>query len=346
MPSPGLPLPRLSISFARCLLALLILGATGKVGAQSIRPGLLVGRVTDASGGSVEFPVLRVSRAGRTYLAEGEADGDFRIDGLSPGKWIVSVRRAGYRSIVLELEIPVVGLRRDFTLTPLKVAPDPALVASGWKGVRGLVTDARGTAPLVGARIRLLGDDASASTDSLGRFSLALPAERDFVLRVERTGFATRLLTGRTPGTGYVELEAPLDTTDDSAKDYWVWRDLERRLRFATPRAARVTRVAIEATGALTLGSALEGVSTVAGRGLVVPRNACLFVNGLPRPGFTADAFRAEDVEFVEVYPAGTELTRTLAGRWPANGVCGVAGAGATDSRQAAQAIVVWLRVP
>ncbi len=300
----------------------------------------------DAGGGSVEYPVLRLSRAGKTLLAEGEQDGDFRIDGLGAGKWIVSVRRAGYRSMVLELEIPADGLRRDFTLTPLKPAPDPDLVAAGWRGVRGVVTDARGTAPLVGASIRLLGTTESASTDSLGRFSFALAGERDFVLRVERTGYSTRLLTGRTPAAGYVELEAPLDTTDGSARDFWIWRDLERRLRFATPRAARVTRAQIEATGALTLGSALEGVSSVAGRGLLVPRNACLFVDGLPRPGFTTDAVRADNVEFVEVYPAGTELTRTLAGRWPTNGVCGVAGARANDSRQAAQFVVVWLRAP
>lgn len=330
----------------RPLFALAVL-ATGS-GAQPLRPGVLTGRVLAASGGAVAEPVIRVSRGAVIHLAEGERDGDFRVDGVSVGRWQVSIRREGFEPLIVEIEMPSAGLRRDFTLVEATGTLDSALVASGWKGVRGAVSDSRGNAALVGASLRLLGGEATASTDSTGRFAMPLPAGKDFILRVGRTGYATRLVTGRTPTTGYAVVDIPLDTTDQEGTDYWIWRDLERRLRYATPRAARMTRAEIAATGAVSLGSAIEAGPSVAGRGLVVTSGTCLFVDGLPRPGATVDAIRSSDVEFVEAYPDGSDLTRTLASRWPTNAVCGSGGmaTGPTDPRRAAHYVVVWLRAP
>lgn len=322
--------------------------SAGVLSSQTLRPGVLLGRVVAASGGAVKGAVIRVSRGATIHLAEGEADGDYRVDGLGVGRWQVSIRHESFEPLVVEVEVPAAGLRRDFTLVERGDQLDPALVASGWKGVRGAVSDSRGNEPLAGASLRLMGSDSAASTDSTGRFAIALPAGKEFILRVGRTGYETRLVTGRTPATGYLVLEVALDTTDEAGTDYWIWRDLERRLKYATPRAARMTRAEIAATGAASLGSAIEAGRSVAGRGILVTRAACLFVNGRPRPGATVDAIRAVEVEFLEAYPEGTDLTRTLASRWPANAVCG-AGSFATqpsDPRRAAQFVVVWLRAP
>ena len=292
--------------------------------------------------------MIRVSRGATIHLEEGEGDGDFRIEGVAVGRWQVSVRRDGFAPLVLEIEMPAGGMRRDFTLFEMAATLDSAILASGWTGVRGSVNDSRGNAALAGASVRLMGMEGNASSDSTGRFALPLSGERDFILRVGRTGYATRLVTGRTPATGYSVLEVPLDTSDAEGRDYWIWRDLERRLRYATPRAAQMTRAEIEQTGATSLGSALEAGRSVAGRGLLVTGASCLFVNGLPRPGATVDAIRASDVEFVEAYPEGTDLTRTLASRWPSSAVCGNGGLSPrpSDPRREAQYVVVWLRAP
>lgn len=329
------------------LFLAVVLGGAG-LDAQPLRPGVLVGRVLAASGGSVDRAVVRVSQGATIHLAEGEDDGDYRVDGLTAGRWQVSVRREGFTPLIVEIEMPAAGLRKDLTLVERTEELDASLIAAGWKGVRGVVTDSRGNETLAGASLRLMGSDAVASTDSTGRFSLPLPADRDFILRVARMGFETRLLTGRTPATGYLAVEVALDTTDAEDADYWVWRDLERRLKYATPRAALMTRTEVRETRAVSLGSAIEASRSVAGRGLVVTTGACLFVDGLPRPGATVDAIRADDVEFVEVYPEGTDLTRTLASRWPTNAVCGHGNLAArpTDPRRAAQFVAVWLRTP
>jgi hypothetical protein len=328
------------------LLAIVLL-ASGAV-AQPLRPGVLVGRVLAASGGTVAQPVIRVSRGSTIHLEEGESDGDYRVEGIAVGKWQVSIRRQGFAPLVMEIEMPAAGLRRDFTLVESAGTLDSAILASGWTGVRGSVHDSRGNATLAGASLRLMGTESTASSDSTGRFAISLPAGKDYILRVGRTGYATRLVTGRIPSTGYAIVEVPLDTSDADGRDYWIWRDLERRLKYATPRAARMTRAEIEATRAASLGSAIEAGPSVAGRGLVVSAASCLFVDGLPRPGATVDAIRASDVEFVEAYPEGTDLTRTLASRWPSNAVCGSGSMAQrpTDARREAHWVVVWLRAP
>jgi hypothetical protein len=324
--------------------------AAGPLSAQQIRPGLLVGRVVDTGGAGVSDVVLRATQGPRTILAYAEGDGDFRLGGLGGGNWTVSVRRLGYRPLAVEVELPGEGLRRDFTIERTTTVLDPELVSAKWSGVRGVVGDARRVTALAGASIRLLGSDATAGTDSAGSFALPLPGGREVLLRVERAGFATRLVSASVPAEGYVELEIPLDTAVRAARDYWVWRDLDSRLKYATPRAVHVTREELAATDAVSLEAALSRSRSVARVGVRITRRACVFVDGIAKPGYPIDAIDADDVEFVEAYPPGTDLTRTLVMRWPPGGECGVpdgtARPTASDSKQTAQFVSVWLRAP
>lgn len=320
-----------------------------ELGAQRLRPGLLVGRVTDPGGASVGEAVLRATQGARTIIVEADEDGDYRIAGLAGGIWTIAIRRLGFRPLAVDLEMPADGLRRDFTLETTTAMLDPQLIAAHWTGVRGVVGDARRIAPLAGARVRLLGSDAAASTDSLGNFALALPGGREIVLRIERAGFASRLVSLNVPAERYLDLDVALDTVLTEPKDLWVYRDLDQRLKFATPRAVQVSRDEIEATDAVSLGTALGLTPSVTERGLTVGRGACVFVNGVPRPGYPVDAILAGEVEFVEAYPPGSELTRTLALRWPPRAACGsgtVRPAAASASRQVAQFVSVWLKAP
>ncbi len=318
--------------------------------AQQLRPGLLVGRVTDPAGAPVADAILRATQGARTVLAEADGDGDFRLSGLAGGTWTIAVRRLGFRPVAVDIEMPAEGLRRDFTLERAISALDPQLIAAKWTGVRGIVGDARRIAPLAGARVRLLGSDATTGSDSAGAFALPLPGGREILLRVERVGFAARLISVAVPEDGYVELEVALDTVLQAPRDQWMWRDLDQRLKFATPRSVQVSRDEIESTDAVSLGGALTLSRSVASRGLVINRRACVFVNGVARPGYPVDAIRAGDVEFVEAYPPGTDLTRTLALRWPPGAECGVPDgtiqAHAAGARQVVQFVSVWLRTP
>jgi hypothetical protein len=56
--------------------------------------------------------------------------------------------------------------------------------------------------------------------------------------------------------------------------------------------------------------------------------SACLFVDGIPRPGATIRDFPIEEIEAIEVYgpPMNrSDPTGTLASRWPRGAMCGMA---------------------
>ena len=329
---------------------ILSFGSPASLAAQQLRPGLLVGRLVDTDGAAVGNAVIRATQGPRTILAYAQDDGDYRVGGLGSGTWTIAIRRLGYRPLVVDVELPAEGLRRGFTLEATHSALDPVLVAAKWSGIRGVVGDARRLAPLAGASIRLLGTDASVGSDSLGNFALPILGGRELLLRVERAGYATRLVSATVPADGYVEVDIPLDTAPQTARDYWVWRDLDQRLKFATPRAAMINRNELAATDAISLGTALGAAASVVRLGVVINRRACVFVNGVARPDFPVDAIAAGDVEFVEAYPPGSDLTRTLAMRWPPGAECGVPEgtirASSAGARQVAQYISVWLRAP
>ncbi len=333
---------------ARPLALTLGLTLPAYAAAQSLRPGLLVGRVLDAEGAAVEGATLRASRGTQTVLAYSDDDGSFRLSALAAGQWTLSIRRLGYTAARFDITMPEAGLRRDFGLIAVSRALDPVLIAERWTGIRGLVRDARLLTPLAGATIRVLGGDASVSSDIDGNFSLPLPSGREFLLRVERAGYATQLVSASVPADGYVELEVGLDTVLKAPKDYWVWRDLDQRLKYATPRAGLIHRDELSRTGATSLADALPYTGSVARLGLRISNDACLYVNGEPRPGYPVSSILAGNVEFVEMYPAGSDLTRTLTMKWPPGGTCGngVAPAAAQRSSNQVRFVSVWLRAP
>jgi Carboxypeptidase regulatory-like domain len=331
------------------LIALALL-LTAPIGAQSLRPGLLVGRITEPAGAPVAEAVVRATQGPRTIVARVDEDGDYRLAGLAHGIWTISIRRLGFRPTAVDVDMPAEGLRRNFTIERITPALDPVLIAARWTGVRGIVGDARRISPLAGASVRILGAETGAGSDTLGRFAVPLPGGRDALLRVERAGFETRLISVSVPAEGYLELDVPLDTQPEKPLDGYRWRDLDQRLKFATPRAVLISRRDIASSDAVSLLTALQFSKQMQALGAQIDRRACVFVNGVARPAFPLDAIMADDVEFVEAYPPGTELTRTLVMSWPTGAACGVA-EGTTRatnarSRQLVQFVSVWLRAP
>lgn len=328
------------------------------LGAQTPRAGMLTGRLIGPDSTPVRDAMVRATRGPRTVLARSNADGVYRLTGLGAGEWTVAVRRLGFTPFVERVDFDARGMRRDYILRELVVTLDPVLVAERWSGVRGVVGDIRYLSPLPDARVRVVGGDTITRTDGAGRFAVALAPGAEVVLRIEREGYARQLVTATVPRDGYVELDVPMDTLRDARRDQLVWEDLDRRLKFATVRAARVGREELARSDASRLDAALNEAPSAVRAGVTVTRAACLFIDGVPRPGMTVDAVLAGDVEFVEVYPPGADLTNTLALRWPPRAECGApggfqrGGAGAavrpgsrrgTDP-QLAQFVVVWTR--
>jgi vitamin B12 transporter len=97
----------------------------------SAPPGIsLSGRVTDAQGGAVAAANVRVGREDGTNTHHGvtNASGDYRVDDLSPGVFIVEVERAGFRrrtevvtldasAVTLDVQLGVAGVDDTVVVT-------------------------------------------------------------------------------------------------------------------------------------------------------------------------------------------------------------------------------------
>ena len=159
-------------------------------------------------------------------------------------------------------------------------------------------------------------------------FRATAPDGKPIAEAVLRATRGSRTVTAYSESDGDYRLGADLSTSSDLMGEFAV----------KLPRARDVP-----------LDTALESTPTIRRKTIVIRRAACLFVDGIPRPGVPVDAILAGDVEFVEVYPPGSELTRTLQQAWPLGAACGVRDNSAMrygNSRQTAQFISVWQRVP
>ena len=333
---------------ARIALVLLV-GGPAVASAQSSRPGLLTGQLLTADSATVQDATLRATQGTQTIVARSGRDGVFRLAGLGEGEWIITVRKLGYAPALDRVTLPSDGLRRDYILRDVIAMLDPILVSERWTGVRGIVGDIRKLSPLDGARVEVVGEDAVTTTDASGRFALPMAPGSEVLLRVEAEGFVRGMYSLEVPSEGYLEIEIPLDTLREQTRDWMALEDLERRLKFATPRAAIVGREQILRTDATRLDDALNESPNLTRQGIIVNRSACLFVDGVARPGFPVDAVPAGLVEFVEVYPPNSDISNTLARRWPPRAACGAPGAtqrGMSRSarQQMAQFVAVWTR--
>lgn len=319
--------------------------------AQTDSTATLRGQVQLADGVGVDEVLLRL-------LCDGEAvaesrtlpGGAYSMPRIVPGAYTLEVRRLGFESRSVPIVVSAERTTRiDVTVVPLSVPLPSGTDAEAFSGVVGVVGTYADMMPLDSVSLRPLGEDTTIFSDARGRFVLPRSAGMTGVLRVERAGYIPRLVsyTLRTGSTA--ELAVLLDSGAMSRSDVGVWRDVTQRHSWSTPRAVRVARSELLATGAHNLLIALEQSASVQESHLIFSRGACLFVNGQPRPGFPLDAILTDRVEYVEGYAIRGDLSRSLASRWPANSTCGVPGGELTvrraiESGQGVQYVVVWLR--
>jgi hypothetical protein len=235
---------------------------------------------------------------------------------------------------------------REIVLQERPAQLDSVLVSARWTGVRGVVYDARQLAPLADARVHLLGTDSIVRTDASGTFALAMPQGRTVVVRIERDGFLPALRSADIGTGSYVEFDVPMDTANPAPKDFIDMKDLQLRLKMSGTRSVVVSGDDLRRSGALSAKEAYNESQSGLRSGVRIMRTTCVFVNGRARPGFPFDALRASDIELVEAYAPGSELSRTLYLRWPRGATCGAPGPTEPryDPRWRAEYVSVWLR--
>lgn len=275
------------------------------VAAQDGAATVVRGSVVDKDGRPIENADVAIEQLQRRVRSA--ADGQFVFVDVKSGKYTVSVRSIGFASASSKItvkdsavSVKFVLERRSFTL--------PARVTTASRGgLSGVIADT-GYAPLADARVRVIGFEGEALTDSRGAFFLPVRPGR-YLVRIEREGYARQIVGVTIPESEGREVAAfmtPQKGKDNPQIGANLF-DLRQRMILAGPARTQVfTREDIDKFGRPDVLWLVRGAA-----GYPVGADCAVIVNGGPR---REQLWRipSDDVEFVEVY--GIPAPRVTAG--------------------------------
>lgn len=347
------------------LLGVLSVTPATTVSAQSSvrivpRLGSVAGYVVDTEGRPLEgVPVVIPTAAAR---ATTDAEGFFLLRGIASGRHQLFVRQIGFRPAVTDIDVEAdrtLNLRID--LRRLAVELDPVVVqAYVLNELSGLVTDMY-ERPIPGAVIEVVGLGVKTETQDEGRFLLLDLAPGNYVLQIRALGyrvaqFGLRMLPQMERDLTFRLRTASLEDELQIPRAVEVANEANRRLGLRGGRAVIIGREQLERHGSAPLGVALAGTEAA----LVFNQvgGSCILLNGsepltigsasrqsarqTPGSGNLFNAggwlgfFRADEVALIELYPEGSENSRTLCGRFPPSSGC--------SCPPEPSGIVLWLR--
>lgn len=332
-----------SFLFSSALVALVATGALAQTGSA------LAGVVRDSAGTpltDVEVILRGAGRATRTNRR-----GEFTLE-AAPGSYGVWFRRLGYRSVEytwaaragtrVEITVALFAIPRQ--LDPVVVRAQEDKRAKAHASLLGLVLDTSGTA-LPDADVQLVGADISGTTRANGGFLFKPLGVGTYVVRVRKLGYAPATVTLQLVPNDDREVVVymrPLAQNLDAfvvmersgyGRDQKIWDEFEHRKRFQSFQTRLLGPEDLKSYYGVDLATALVRMglngpaSSIAshqvrsinqrGRALAgAPPDeagfACLLLNGKEGIYDKLSLYTTDDIEMLEVFPRGTELTGTV----------------------------------
>jgi hypothetical protein len=232
------------------------------------------------------------------------------------------------------------------TLDPVVVRAEEDRRLKGSSSILGIVVDSAG-APIDEAEVQLVGANRVGVTRSNGGFLFRPLPVGQYLLRVRKLGYAPANMTlslldhdDREVIIKMRALPAKLDAMTITARsgyapDDHALEDLDKRLRWQSFKTVVAGRDRLEPLGTMGLDQAVMGlggtgaiqvatrmaearqVPRLFGRGEPAPRTSfgddCILLDGKTQLYQPLRSFSAAQVELIEVYPPGTEVTGTVA---------------------------------
>jgi hypothetical protein len=274
----------------------------------------------------------------------------------------------GYRPHDRAVQVPRGVVDIDVTLERLVQTLTGVEVTARRTGLYGSVIARDSLLPVPHARIEVLGARASDSTRTDGTFNFPTLKAGTYLVRVRHTQFESRFISIVVPATGGTQLDLVVERgiLSRDAHMEQLYRELDSRVHWMGTTAAMISREDLqgEPTTALdiSLARAPGFMKAAFYPGKEGWENACLFVEGIPRPGAKISDFSIDEIEAIEVYgpPMGrSDPTGSLQSRWPPRTPCGEAsgrvaafetgGVKASPFRLSSKAVsvqfvMIWLR--
>lgn len=324
--------------------------------------GAINGVVNDSAGHPISGADVAITLLDRHGVSD--SAGHFQLAGLRPGRYDLQVRRLGFAPTALLVDVAAgraTEVRVALQQVPARL--DTVRTIAHLTAVSGVVTDDRAQ-PIEGAEVQLVGARLARTTDARGRFFFGDLKSGPYALRVRRLGFrpvtrAIHVVRDQRQDHAIQMMALPyglpehvVSARSGFGNDEWAYRDMGTRLAFRGAMSSYVTAEDLAPHGHMLL---LEALRLVPGAYIAMQDRGgirCVLVEGRgERPPENLSALRADDIEAVEIYPAGSELSETLKYRLSSSD-CGPGSAiKATRSgfapRRSARlpgAMVIWLK--
>jgi hypothetical protein len=329
----------------------------------------LRGVVRDEAGVPLENVLVVLDPVGASRRARTDTAGTFSFRRVPAGRHQLQTLRLGYRADDRLVELADSGLSVVIVLQRIATELDTVSVRAPRLGLYGTVIDRDKLRPLGGASVEVMGTRWSGKTLADGQFAFGNLRPGPYLVLVRRPGFRSDMRSVSVPQDAGIELAFILDTVSGNPdKRYEMrWQDFNSRIQWKGRLSAVVPHQELSGHYGQTLAEALKYSRSFLTKGLIlVDTLTCVFVDGVPRPGATANDFGADEVEAVEVYGMRSDWTGTLSSTWTRGAPCGAGFQGpgalgpATSSKFGlqpkgvnssrtrtdtyARAIVIWLK--
>lgn len=299
--------------------------------------------------------VVEVSRGAASYRARSDERGEFTVRDVPAGRYAVSVLRLGYLPFRDSLTIAEDMGRLKVVLTgnvqELQAIAVRANITAvyGGIGVASRQRNANGerelfTAP--GASVQVLGSGRTTTTDTGGRFFIELNKPGTYIVRVSAPGLKDEMYPVVVPKNTAVDASRLLDSADAKPRTGYATLvgEMDRRLRIRGLNSAMVSGEELREMGG-GIADALVRSKGMVMRGMQIGSTACVFIDGIPRPNFSIEGIRPEEVAAIELYGPGGDTSGSIAMSWPKGAPCGPNNRRAPAFSRAipvAQYVMVW----
>lgn len=294
--------------------------------------GTVRGVVRNETGRPMEYALVSLDPAGTNRQVRTDRDGRFSFLGVTPGPRAMRVTFVGYRPDERTVQVPRGVVDTEIVLERLATTLAGVEVTARRSGLFGSVIAKDSLLPVTDARVEVLGGRVSDTTSSDGSFNFPLLKPGSYIVRVRHTQFESRNVSIVVPQTGATQLDLVVERgiLSRDAHMEQLYREMDQRLHWKGTTSAMISREELKGTPVTGLDASLFAVPQVMKAGFYPAiegwESACLFVDGIPRPGATIKDFAIEEIEAIELYgpPMGrSDPTKTLESRWPPRAMCG-----------------------
>ena len=320
--------------------------------AQGANPPGVSGRVTTVDGSPLAGVDVRFDDANAATRTD--AAGKYRLSTAPRGVHVLRFRRIGYLPGALTVSIPLGADSADVVMIASRSVLDTVKIRARIYDVGGIVVDEKNH-PIPGAAIDVIGGVSigSIASDAGGWFDFPSVKTGPLILKARKAGFAEATYSLDLEDSRGIVLHMeslPADISRSKAislsgfgtTDEYVWTETRNRIARRDALSRIVSRDQLAAFHGVSLGEAIRmlDVGNAIRVALVTGNDqVCVLEDGYLRVGLTTlDAFQVDMVDFVELYPPGSESSGSVR-RYLEN-----AGCRSRRSRADPFYAVIWLR--